>query len=251
MTDITLDTLVALWDRQQSAYIASREARFDALMDILALQFERDFSLLELGCGPASLTRRLLQRFPSVHVTAVDFDPVMLAIARETLLPFGDRVRILSADLALPSWQEKIVGLRPQAIVSSTALHWLMPDRQHALHCEIQSLLADNGVFLNADHQRFNPAEVNKKALSERHDALTQQQAWDNGVVDWDAWFTLAKEIPEIAQLIPAREAVFSGRPVPPPTSLTFQLASLSQAGFQETGTLWQLMDDYLIAGWK
>ncbi|NIF31353.1 class I SAM-dependent methyltransferase [Enterobacter sp. Cy-643] len=251
MTDITWNTLVTLWDRQQSAYIASREARFDALLDILALQFDDAFSLLELGCGPGSLTRRILQRFPAVHVTAVDVDPVMLAIARETLLPFGDRVRILSADLATPDWQQKIVGTRPEAIVSSTALHWLMPDRQHALHGEIHKMLADNGVFLNADHQRFNPADLHKKAISERHDVQTQQRAWAHGAVNWETWFTLAKEIEDIARLIPAREAVFAGRPVPPPTTVAFQLASLNQAGFSETGTLWQLMDDYLIAGWK
>ncbi|NWC63027.1 trans-aconitate 2-methyltransferase [Cedecea sp. P7760] len=251
MTDATWNTLVTLWDQQQSAYIASREARFEALMDTLALQFKGEFSLIEFGCGPGSLTKRLLERFPAVHVTAMDVDPVMLAIARETLTGYGDRVRILSADLATPAWQEKIIGPRPDAIVSSTALHWLMPDRQHILHGEVLKLLADNGIFLNADHQRFNPADGNKKAISERHDARTQQQAWDKGVVDWDSWFTLAKEIPEIADLIPAREAVFAGRPVPPSTTLAFQLASLSQAGFSETGTLWQLMDDYLIAGWK
>ncbi|VEB96693.1 Trans-aconitate 2-methyltransferase [Cedecea lapagei] len=251
MTDTKWNTLVTLWDQQQSAYIASREARFEALMDVLALQFKGEFSLLELGCGPGSLTRRLLQRFPAAHVTALDVDPVMLAIARETLSVFGDRVRILSADLVTPDWQKKIIGLRPNAIVSSTALHWLMPDRQHALHGELLALLADNGLFLNADHQRFNAADGNQKAISERHDAQTQQQAWAKGVVDWDGWFSLATEIPEIANLIPARDAIFSGRPVPPPTTLAFQLASLSQAGFSETGTLWQLMDDYLIAGWK
>lgn len=251
MTEHSFDDLLTLWDQQQSAYIASREARFDALMDTLALQFDGPFTLVELGCGPGSLTRRLLQRFPTLQVTALDLDPVMLAIARETLAPFGERVRLLSANLATPCWQEHIVGLQPDAVVSSTALHWLMPERQHALHREIQALLAEDGLFLNADHQRFSATDPQKKSLSECHDALTQRQAWQQGVADWDRWFAMAGKLPEIAALLPARERVFTDHPLPPPTTLAFQLASLEQAGFREHGSLWQLMDDYLIAGWK
>ena len=47
------------------------------------------------------------------------------------------------------------------------------------------------------------------------------------------------------------RTAIFAGRPMPLPTPIEFQLAMLRQAGFDETGTVWQFLDDYVIAGWK
>ena len=79
----------------------------------------------------------------------------------------------------------------------------------------------------------------------------TQQRAWDSGVEDWDRWFAGALQSPALAAYQAEREALFAGRPVPPPTPVDFQLAALRQAGFSEAGTVWQLLDDYVIAGWK
>ncbi|MFF0816177.1 class I SAM-dependent methyltransferase [Rhodococcus sp. NPDC003318] len=41
----------------------------------------------------------------------------------------------------------------------------------------------------------------------------------------------------------------FAGRDATPPTTVQFQLAALRQAGFAESGTLWQLFDDYVVYG--
>ena len=48
-----------------------------------------------------------------------------------------------------------------------------------------------------------------------------------------------------------AASAIFADRPTPLATTVEFQLAALRQAGFTETGTLWQFLDDYIVAGWK
>ncbi|MGP2729758.1 SAM-dependent methyltransferase, partial [Serratia marcescens] len=120
-----------------------------------------------------------------------------------------------------------------------------------ALYRNVAGLLADGGVFLNADHQRYDQRQPRLKALAERHDEQTQQRAWDNGVEDWDRWFAGALQSPALAAYQAEREALFAGRPVPPPTPVDFQLAALRQAGFSEAGTVWQLLDDYVIAGWK
>ncbi|MDN5915253.1 MAG: class I SAM-dependent methyltransferase [Pseudonocardia sp.] len=40
--------------------------------------------LLDLACGPGSLARRAVRRFPGAEVVGVDFDPVMLELARRT-----------------------------------------------------------------------------------------------------------------------------------------------------------------------
>ncbi len=251
MSSFSFSSLLALWDQQQGAYIAEREARFNAQLDVLELSVGQDFQVLDLACGPGSLSLRILQRFPRARVTAVDLDPLLLAIARGALATYGDRIRIIQTDLADPACFASLDGPAPQAVVSSTALHWLMPEHLGVLYRNIAELLPDGGVFLNADHQRFDHRHPRVKALAEQHDEQTQQHAWQAGVEDWDRWFAKVQELPELAQYRQARESLFAGRPVPPSTALDFQVASLRQAGFTEAGPVWQLLDDYVIAGWK
>jgi trans-aconitate methyltransferase len=251
MSSLAFTSLLASWDQQQGAYIAEREARFNAQLDVLELSAGQDFHVLDLACGPGSLSQRILQRFPQARVTAMDLDPLLLAIARGALEQYGERIRIIQADLADPACFSLLDGPAPQAVVSSTALHWLMPEELGVLYRNIAGLLPDGGVFLNADHQRFDHRHPHLKTLSERHDAQTQQRAWQDGVEDWDRWFAKVQELPELAQYRQVRESLFAGRPVPPATAIDFQLASLHQAGFTEAGPVWQLLDDFVIAGWK
>lgn len=251
MSSLSFSSLLTSWDQQQGAYIAEREARFNAQLEVLALSVGEDFHVLDLACGPGSLSLRILQRFPQAKVTAMDLDPLLLAIARGALAEYGDRIRILQADLADPECFSSLEGAMPDAVVSSTALHWLMPEQLTVLYRNIAERLPKGGVFLNADHQRYDHRQPRVKTLAELHDNQTQQQAWRNGVEDWEQWFDKVQQLPELAQYRQQREKLFAGRPVPPATALDFQLASLTQAGFTEVGPVWQLLDDYVIAGWK
>ncbi len=73
------------WDVQQDGYVPEREARFAAMFDALAALLPGTFVALDLGCGPGSLSRRLLARFPEAQAIAVDLDPVLLAIGQRAL----------------------------------------------------------------------------------------------------------------------------------------------------------------------
>jgi trans-aconitate methyltransferase len=64
---------IARWDRQQEVYLADREERFTALIDAVEVGTGRpDPLILDLGCGPGSLSVRLLTRIPAATVIAVD-----------------------------------------------------------------------------------------------------------------------------------------------------------------------------------
>lgn len=54
---------------------------------------------------------------------------------------------------------------------------------------------------------------------------------------------------PGIGPLTDERERRFAGRDATAPTAVDFQLAALAQAGFRESGTVWQLFDDYVVYG--
>lgn len=243
--------LLQSWDQQQSAYIAHREARFNTMLEVLALTLGERFHVLDAGCGPGSLTARLLARFPLIRVTALDLDPMLLAIAREALGQYGDRVCFLQGDVTDTASFAPLQQDRPQAAVSSTAIHWLMPEQQVALYRQLYLLLDDNGLFMNADHQRFDQRQPRLQALATQHEHNTQQQAWQQGVPDWDTWFARALQLPHLAEPGAARTSLFAGRPTPLPTPVDFHLTALRQAGFVETGTLWQFLDDFIVAGWK
>ena len=88
MTAVSFSSLLDSWDRQQAAYIAEREARFNAQLDVLALAAGQDFHVVDLACGPGSLSLRILQRFPQARVTAIDLDPLLLAGAPDKVLAY-------------------------------------------------------------------------------------------------------------------------------------------------------------------
>ena len=61
--------LVERGDAQPAAHLAGREQRFTALLDAIDLAVGscgggNGATIVDLGCGPGSLTRRLLDRFP-------------------------------------------------------------------------------------------------------------------------------------------------------------------------------------------
>src|SRR2546425_501786 len=161
------------WDLQQEGYVPEREARFTAMFDALAELLPASFVALDLGCGPGSMTQRLLARFPDARAIAVDIDPVLLAIGRGALGTVDGRLRWVAADLASPDWLEALGTTHVDAVLSSTALHWIEPEPLVRLYGDLASLLRRGGLLLNGDHLAFGPTLPTLARLSQR--ALDQQ----------------------------------------------------------------------------
>jgi trans-aconitate methyltransferase len=64
MADDQIISLLARWDRQQEGYIKEREERFEIMFDVLEATLGDKFTVIDAACGPGSLSRRLLDRFP-------------------------------------------------------------------------------------------------------------------------------------------------------------------------------------------
>ncbi|GGH38514.1 class I SAM-dependent methyltransferase [Microbacterium album] len=248
MTD--WERLVARWDAQQAAYITDREARFEVMLDVLAATQDgrTSFVVADLGCGPGSLSARILDRFPDATVIGIDYDPVLLRLAAIALESYGDRFVPVSADLAAPGWASALPVTGVDAAVSSTALHWLPPSTLVALYAELGDLVREGGVVLNADHLRFDPAtQPLLRSLAVRDDTRTQDAARGAGVPTWDEWWEEALAMPELAAHADERERRFRDRPAPADSPLALHHEALRAAGFRETGTVWQLYDDYIV----
>ncbi|GAA1517576.1 class I SAM-dependent methyltransferase [Nocardioides humi] len=250
--------LLERWDRQQAAYIADREGRFTAMLDVLDLQSGGAPALVvDLACGPGSLSFRVLERFPRARVVGVDHDPALLALAREAGERYDGRAVFLDEDLTAPGWVDRIrerigeqLGDLPVAgVVSTTALHWLTPAQLVDAYRAARSLLADAGVFLDGDHFRYDHRQPRLRAWAAEHDRRTQDAAFAQGAEPWDTWWSELAARPGYAELAAERDRRFADRPAPEATGVGFRLGALAQAGFAEHGTVWQLFDDFVVYG--
>ena len=241
------------WDAQQAAYIAQREQRFDVIVELVQRIAGPRARVLDLACGPGSLSARILDRLPDARVVGVDLDPALLRIARDELGHHGERLSLVDADLTDDGWPDAVRdangGEAFDAAVSTTALHWLLPHQLVRVYGQAARLLAPGGILCNGDHFRFDGEHPTLRHVAEDHDRATQEAAFAAGAPTWDAWWEEVRAAPGGAELVAERERRFAGRDATPPTTIGFHVAALRQAGFAEVAPIWQLLDDYVVFG--
>jgi SAM-dependent methyltransferase len=236
------------WDRQQEYYMPDREERSAVIGDVLDELLDRpDPLVVDLGVGPGSLAHRLLTRFPGATVVGVDADPLLLGLAE--LAYAGERFRTVFADLRADGWYEHLdLPRRPDAFVSTTALHWVDRLPLRALLATCAKALPAGGVFIDGDHLYEGAAGQRLDTLTR---ALTRRRARRAGVdreEDWAAWWDAAERAPELAELVAARGGGFAHTVDDKPT-LHDYLEFLREGGFAEAGSAWQVGDDRILVG--
>jgi len=247
MPDLTPDAArgwIDRWERQQEVYLPDREERFTILLDALeAGAGRKDPVVLDLGCGPGSLSVRLLDRLPDATVQAIDADPVTLTLGRAA---YQDRpgLHFNDLDLSTPGWSAGLPG-PADAAVSTTALHWLTESQLHALYTELATVLRPGGLLLDGDHLRSSEATAPtltrlERTLEERED----QRRYPGGhPEDWTAWWDAVAADPGLAAEVAERDRrrVESTHHAWSETVLLeTHVGALRAAGFAEVGTLWQ-----------
>lgn len=254
MTELARDTAlgwIARWERQQEDLLPDREDRFTALIDAVELGTGReDPVVVDLGCGPGSLSVRLLDRLPKATVVAVDADPVTLALGRAA---YGSRpgLRFVDADLRAGQWTAALAG-PADAAVSTTALHWLTAPDLRRLYVTLAAVLRPGGLFLDGDHLGSDPAAPTlvrlEHELLERED---QRRFPDGHGEGWTRWWEAAAADPALGGLVAerARRAVDANHHGSPSGLLGTHVDALRAAGFAEVGTLWQRGGNRLLCG--
>ena len=135
------------------------------------------------------------------------------------------------------------------AVLSTTALHWLPSDRLVKVYQQLGRMIRPGGVLLNGDNIPF-PRHL---ATFQRHaeDARKRQEAdafQSRGVEDWGRWWEALGAEQGMASLIQERTRRFAGirRDWAEPL-LDMHEAALSDAGFREVGAIWQRLDDRIL----
>ncbi len=236
------------WDRQQTRYLPFREERFAAMFDAVEALIPPDFVALDLGCGPGSLSQRLLERFPQARVIAVDQDPVLLAIGRGALGDRGGRLCWVDANLREPSWRERIGVESFDVALSTTALHWLPPAHLLRLYTELGTLIRRGGLFLNGDHMAYPPGMEPFARVQEVVRLREERAAEQNGAESWRGWWEALRSEPALGTLFAEQERR-EAEGVHGDFELTYELhaAALGNAGFRSVGVLWQHLDNRIL----
>ncbi|WP_051208145.1 class I SAM-dependent methyltransferase [Propionicicella superfundia] len=240
--------LLDRWDAQQTAYVRQRAGRFDVMARVIGHLCPPQARVLDLASGPGSLTRLVRERFPSSTVVALDKDPLLLAIASDVFASDA-QVQVVEGDLDTPEWVRTVDGPF-DAVISSTALHWLSPDVLARVYGELAPLIAPGGVFLNGDDLLYDAtSNPTLRRVAAADDREQQQRCFGDGVDTWDDWWAAASAAPAYAEAVARRSTVWAESGGVMPVSLGFHLEALRSAGFAEVGTVWQHLDDYVVAG--
>ena len=241
------------WDAQQQEYLPAREERFTAMIDAVEEVAGRpDPLVLDLGCGPGSLAVRLLRQLPQATVLAIDADPLTMALGNAAYgglagLEFRD------VDLRTAGWSADLrLTRRPDAAVSTTALHWLTQPALAALYAELARLLRPGGVLLNGDHlTEDDSAPVLRRVQRSLVERAERREFPSGHGESWTDWWAAAAADPGLAPLHAEREVrrVESEHHGSPAGRLSVHAAALRAAGFAEVGTLWQRGESRVLCG--
>ncbi|MQA01390.1 MAG: methyltransferase domain-containing protein [Streptosporangiales bacterium] len=244
---------VASWDRQQEKYMADREERFAVIADVLETTTGRpDPLVVDVGCGPGSLAARILDRLPAAQVVGVDSDPLLLGLAAGA---YGDRsgLRLVDADLRADGWPGRLGLDRPaDAVVSTTALHWLYRDELARAYADFAGVLRPGGVFVDGDHIYEGP---DRPRLDQLIRTLRETRAVRAGVphdgTAWQSWWAEVTAAPELAELVTERSQRSLDHNGSSDVWFADRLELLDKTGFVEAGTVWQSGDDRVLVAFR
>lgn len=247
MDSTTAATWLRSWDAQQERFIPDREERFQVVIDVVRAAtdgFDRPRPLVvDLGCGPGSLADRVAAQLPRAEVVGVDADPLLLALAQASSRP---NVRYVLADLAQADWPELAQVDEPwDAVVSSTALHWLEPADLAAVYRQAAARLRPGGVLVNADNMHL------KNGLDDLAARVRERRTERAGVLDnadWHAWWSALRADEKLAALVGERtEGTTMTHSSENGLSVGEHTAMLLDAGFTSVAPVWQYGDDHVL----
>jgi SAM-dependent methyltransferase len=237
------------WDAQQTGYLPDREARFNAMLDVLAVLLPEEFIAVDLACGPGAISQRLLARFPKARCVAVDLDPILLAMGRGVLGTMGDRLRWVEADLMTAEWITHLGEAQVDAVLSTTALHWLAPEQLIRLYRQLGQVVRPGGVFLNGDNLKFGPHMPTFQRVAEAMKERIREEAFKgDGLEDWENWWKALSAEPALKELFAERERRFTWRTAEWQMPIfDLHVAALRDGGFREVGVIWQNMENRVL----
>jgi tRNA (cmo5U34)-methyltransferase len=226
---------------------AGRNVWRQRLVSFLPFEPADNLRLLDLGTGTGALSLEILNRYPNVCLTCLDFSEAMLSHARVRLEKYREKVTFVESNLRTLGWS-KAVGGSFDAVVSSFVTHTIS-DKIKAVYQELFGLVNSEGCFLSCDV--FPPPGTVLERIYHKSRLVDRQYGIKikTGV---------EKTIPEVEQLLRERresyKAFFNAGDriltVGSPTVMN-HLEWLKEAGFDEVDCLEKHTRNAVIGGFR
>lgn len=229
MPDRVTDTVAArfaqercqAWDQVHRQFFPDYDTRWARAIEILRGGVSDRARVLDLGCGPGSLTARLADSLDTARVVGVDLDPLLIELARAAHP--APSVRFVSADVLSSGAALTLRAFGPfGAVVSSAFMHYFDTEQLASVHAVIARLLAPGGLLVTVE--RFAPSTPR-----------TQETPSRAGQSPWDAWWQETREHAPHFGLTPGAaiaESAVGSAAEPPPLTQEGYLESMKEAGF-------------------
>lgn len=228
---------VVSYDADMDIMHPNRHRMVEVIVEVLAAGEAAPSLVLDLGTGTGFLLQRLLVRFSNVCAVAVDGARPMVDLARARLGHLAERVDFRVGDFR--ELTRICHGLRAvDAVVSSFALHHLVPEAKSALAKTAFALLAPGGWFLNADLILAEDDFVEDLTQRLRARGIVQRASGR------DVRFLDEAHTRSFLRQLEENEG-------DQPQLLASDLATLEHAGFAHVAVLWRDTREVVIGGVK
>ena len=245
---INYDEFLSSWELQQNALIEMREERFSFMMDVIEETHPEVNRILDAGCGPASFTVRLAERFKDARIYSIDYDPVLLKLAKNNTSIYGSRVKILEYDLKGNAWAKDLAGKDFDAIVSTTALHWIPQNNLSNVYKNFYKLLEDGGIFMDGDHFRSSIDSGNLHEIySKIRNKISKLNISREKAMNWEEWWEYISNSRVFREELMERSKRYAPGSHDQNVSLEEHIDILNHTGFSTTGVIWQYLDNRVL----
>ncbi|MBX3437215.1 MAG: class I SAM-dependent methyltransferase [Planctomycetaceae bacterium] len=225
--------LAAAYDRDASRVHPRYVDVQDAILNELASGNEPIHgTIVDLGGGSGRLLERVLMRWPEATAVLVDQSQSFLDLATARLAQYPGRATTHCLRLQ-DDWRE-VIPVPVAAVISTSAIHHLLPDEKRRCYQKCFDVLRPGGVFLNGDEVR-DESEAEYRGHVERWAAHMQQ------LIDTQA---VSPAMADALRGWQRRNVEQAGQPRASGDdcheTAASQLAYLRDAGFVDTAVVWQ-----------
>ena len=221
------------YDRVQPVLSPPYEKGIEMIVDLIPFGTDDPFEFVDLGCGTAEPTARVLDRFQRAAGICIDSEPEMLRIAKRKLAPHSGRIELREADItgcAIPMCD---------VVFSAKTFHHVHAGHLRPLFARVAGALRPGGCFILFDTMSVGPdwtAAVRQQSTRyrERH----VQRAIDSGLVTREE-IDVRREY--------KRKMKAAGKDVEYEHRAEDLIRAMKGAGFDDVAVVWRIFADTIL----
>ncbi len=221
------------YDRLQPVLSPPYSKGLDMIVDLIPFDPDDSFEFVELGCGTAEPTARVLEHFRRATGTCIDSEPEMLALAGQKLTSYSDQIKIREVNIIGCDIQQCDV------VFSAKTIHHVPPADLPELFARIAGALRPGGCFVLYDTMSVGPhwgASVRRQSSRFRQRHL--QDAVASGIAT-------QQEID--ARMAYKRAMKAAGQDIEYEHSAENMIDAMIEAGFAEVAVVWRMFADTIL----